>query len=106
MSSVLQDAMILMQNVPKALKDCGINSPKRAAELGMEHIKSVHGAECTKDIETLLANVMDVAQMVQSDNFDMSRVVKDLQSITKTVTKALSDCKMFKRKAKMFMGTC
>jgi hypothetical protein len=106
MSSVVQDAMLLVQNVPKALKDCGINSPKRAAELGMEHIKSVHGAECTKDIETLLVDVMDVAQMVQSGNVEMSKIVKDLQSIMKTVTSALSDCKMFKRKAKMFMGTC
>jgi hypothetical protein len=100
--------MTLVQEVPQALKDCGITTPQKALDLGLEHIEKEFGSQCVTDLESLLTDVMDVVQMAQSGNVDLGKVVSDLQSIMKLVPEAMQDCGFtFRRMGPLDIeGTC
>jgi hypothetical protein len=93
MDAVLGDAMKLVQEVPQTLKDCGISSPQKAMDLGLEHIEAMgYGSECVSDLEAVFTVAADLVQMLESGQMDLGRAVGDLQKLMQEVPVALKDC--------------
>jgi len=93
MDKVMQDALVLAQEVPQTLKDCGLTTPEKVLDLSLEHLDRLgYSTDCVSDLETLANEVLDIVSVMQSSTIDLVKVVQDLQAIVKMVPQTVSDC--------------
>jgi hypothetical protein len=94
-TSAILNAVDLVQELPKTLKDCGLDSVANIKGATFDHLKHVGYSEgCLADLDTIGTDALDLFDMVKNGDVDLAKAVVDAKGIMATLPNVVKDCQL------------